>query len=124
MLKNSQLMVSLGPLYIKVYEYSFFCVVLLKVFVMERKQFLRTLGSGAAFALVFPCVGGCSKDKADGDIKEEPSGVDFTIDLDSEEGAKLKNNGDFMIKFGFSKKMGVYLNVLCIIHASPKMVLR
>lgn len=98
MLRNSQLRVSLGPLYIKVYDYPFFCVVLLKVFIMERKQFLRTLGSGAAFALVFPCVGGCSKDKGDGDIKEVPSGVDFTIDLNSEEGAKLKNNGDFILK--------------------------
>ena len=30
---------------------------------MERKTFLRTLGAGAAFALTFPCVQGCSKDK-------------------------------------------------------------
>lgn len=29
---------------------------------MERKQFLRSLGAGAAFAVVFPCVHGCSKD--------------------------------------------------------------
>ena len=29
---------------------------------MERKEFLRSLGAGAAFAVIFPCVQGCSKD--------------------------------------------------------------
>lgn len=65
---------------------------------MERKEFLRTLGAGAAFALTFPCVQGCSKDDDKGDIVEEPTGVDFTIDLNSSEGAKLTNNGSFILK--------------------------
>ena len=65
---------------------------------MERKQFLRTLGTGAAFALTFPCLQGCSKDSDNGDIEEIPSGVDFTIDLNSSEGAKLADNGSFILK--------------------------
>jgi len=41
---------------------------------MERKQFLRSLGAGAAFALTFPCLQGCSKDDApDGNVVEEPT---------------------------------------------------
>jgi len=63
---------------------------------MERKEFLRTLGAGAAFALAFPCVQGCSKD--DGGGLPIPTGVDFTIDLTSSEGANLQNNGDFILK--------------------------
>ncbi|MCK0158533.1 Rieske 2Fe-2S domain-containing protein [Cellulophaga sp. F20128] len=66
---------------------------------MERKQFLKSIGVGAAFALTFPCLGGCSKsDDVEGEIKEEPTNVDFTIDLDSAEGSKLANNGGFVLK--------------------------
>ena len=63
---------------------------------MERKAFLRTLGAGAAFALTFPCVQGCSKDENVG--LPVPTGVDFTIDLTSSEGLQLQNNGDFILK--------------------------
>ncbi len=65
---------------------------------MERKEFLRSLGAGAAFALTFPCLQGCSKDDDNGDIVEVPTGIDFTIDLNSTEGAKLANNGSFILK--------------------------
>jgi len=66
---------------------------------MERKQFLRTLGTGAAFALTFPCLHSCSSDSDEViDSIPVPTGVDFTIDLSSTEGAKLQNNGDFIIK--------------------------
>ncbi|MCK0146898.1 Rieske 2Fe-2S domain-containing protein [Arenibacter sp. F26102] len=65
---------------------------------MERKQFLRTLGTGAAFALTFPCLNGCSKDNNNGDIVEIPESVNFTIDLNSSEGAKLANLGSFILK--------------------------
>lgn len=67
---------------------------------MERKQFLRSLGVGAAFALTFPCLQGCSKDgdEVEGTIVEEPTGVDFTIDLNSAEAAKLATNGGFILK--------------------------
>ena len=65
---------------------------------MERKDFLRSLGAGAAFALTFPCLHGCSKDDDNGDVVEVPTGIDFTIDLNSTEGAKLANNGSFILK--------------------------
>lgn len=65
---------------------------------MERKAFLRSLGAGAAFALTFPCVQGCSKSDDGVDPQPIPTGVDFTIDLTSEEGAGLQNNGDFILK--------------------------
>ncbi|RIV69952.1 ubiquinol-cytochrome c reductase iron-sulfur subunit [Flagellimonas aequoris] len=65
---------------------------------MERKEFLRSLGAGAAFALTFPCLQGCSKDEVNGNIVEEPTGIDFTVDLDSAEAANLANNGGFILK--------------------------
>ncbi|MDC6390389.1 Rieske 2Fe-2S domain-containing protein [Maribacter sp. PR1] len=66
---------------------------------MERKQFLKSLGAGAAFAITFPCLGSCSKDNGeDGNIVEEPNNVDFTIDLTSAEAANLANNGGFILK--------------------------
>ena len=65
---------------------------------MERKEFLRSLGAGAAFALAFPCLQGCSKDEANGNIVEEPTGVDFTVDLNAAEAANLANNGGFILK--------------------------
>ena len=43
---------------------------------MERKEFLRSLGAGAAFALTFPCLQGCSKDEIDGNLVEEPTGIE------------------------------------------------
>lgn len=66
---------------------------------MERKEFLRSLGAGAAFAITFPCLGSCSKDNGiEGTIVTPPTNVDFTIDLDSAEAAKLANNGGFILK--------------------------
>lgn len=65
---------------------------------MERKVFLRSLGAGAAFTLTFPCVQGCSKGGDDRNPQPVPTGVDFTIDLDSEEGQGLLNNGDFILR--------------------------
>ncbi len=65
---------------------------------MERKEFLRSLGAGAAFALTFPCLQGCSKDDNGGEMIPIPTGVDFTIDLNSTEGQGLQNNGDFILK--------------------------
>lgn len=65
---------------------------------MERKEFLRSLGAGAAFALIFPCAQGCSKDEVAGNIKELPTGVDFTVDLSSGDAANLSNDGGFILK--------------------------
>lgn len=47
--------------------------------------------------MVFPCVHGCSNDCAETGLPA-PTGIDFTIDLDSQEGEPLKNNGRFILK--------------------------
>jgi len=65
---------------------------------MERKEFLRSIGAGAAFALTFPCVNGCSKSLNGAGPQPVPTGLDFTIDLSSAEGKGLQNNGDFILK--------------------------
>ncbi|UII75088.1 Rieske (2Fe-2S) protein [Flagellimonas sp. HMM57] len=64
---------------------------------MERKAFLRSLGAGAAFALTFPCLHGCSNDSEDLEQFPEPDGVDFTIDLTSAEATPLADNGGFIL---------------------------
>lgn len=66
---------------------------------MERKQFLRSLGAGAAFAIAFPCLGACSKDEGDeGGNTPVPTGVDFTLDLEAAENEKLADKGGFITK--------------------------
>ena len=65
---------------------------------MERKEFLKSLGAGAAFALTFPCLGACSKDDGNGNVVEPPTGIDFTVDLESTEGAPLTQNGGYILK--------------------------
>lgn len=66
---------------------------------MERKDFLKTLGAGAAFAITFPCLGGCTNDDSpEGAIVTSPTNVDFTIDLNTTEASKLADNGGFILK--------------------------
>ena len=69
---------------------------------MERKNFLKNLGAAAAFAVTFPCLHACSKDEStagdDGGNTPVPSGVDFTIDLESSEASKLAENGGYILK--------------------------
>ena len=67
---------------------------------MERKQFLRSLGAGAAFAIAFPCLGACSKDEGEpgGGNTPVPTEVDFTVDLQAAESEKLTRNGGFITK--------------------------
>lgn len=72
---------------------------------MRRKQFIKTLGAGAVFALTVPCIGGCTADSASSDPElESPSvangKIDFTLDLDAGENAALKNNGGYVIVDG------------------------
>ncbi len=64
---------------------------------MERKEFLKSMGAGAAFALTFPCLNGCSTDSENLDQFPEPEGVDFTVDLDSADAAPLANDGGFIL---------------------------
>ena len=65
---------------------------------MERKEFLKSIGAGAAFAVIFPCLGSCSKDEENGTIVTEPTGVDFTVDLNSDEAIALANPGGYILK--------------------------
>ncbi|MBC6998223.1 Rieske 2Fe-2S domain-containing protein [Cytophaga sp. FL35] len=70
---------------------------------MERKQFLRSIGSAAAFAVIFPCVQGCSSDEGGETQPEEgnlevPEGVDFILDLQASENAALANSGGYVLK--------------------------
>ena len=86
---------SIGAIRFHGFKRSFY----IKKLVMERKEFLRSLGAGAAFALIFPCAQGCSKDDdPEGTIKEVPTGVDFTVDLTSAEASNLAQNGGFILK--------------------------
>lgn len=63
---------------------------------MERKEFLRSLGASAAFAVLFPCVHGCSKQENEEPTFKEPEGVDFTFDLESTQAAPLSENGGWV----------------------------
>lgn len=66
---------------------------------MERKEFLKTLGASAAFAITFPCLHSCSTDSEEELIQVPvPTEVDFTLDLTSTEAAPLANNGGFILK--------------------------
>lgn len=65
---------------------------------MERKDFLRSLGGGAAFALTFSCLHGCSSDSvADPEVRPTPVGVDFELDLNAEGATELSKNGGFIL---------------------------
>jgi nitrite reductase/ring-hydroxylating ferredoxin subunit len=65
---------------------------------MERKEFLKTLGAGAAFALAFSCLHSCSSEGGGEEplIPEQPTGVDFTVDLNASLAANLQSNGGFI----------------------------
>ncbi len=65
---------------------------------MERKEFLRSLGAGAAFAVMFPCASGCSSNRREAlETFDEPTGVDFVIDLTNPDFSPLNNNGGFVL---------------------------
>ena len=63
---------------------------------MERKEFLKSLGASAAFAVAFPCLHACSSESGPED--DAPTGIDFTIDLSAPAAAPLQNNGGFILQ--------------------------
>jgi cytochrome b6-f complex iron-sulfur subunit len=65
---------------------------------MERRQFLESLGIGAAFVLTATCMQSCKKDDTTGTTP--PSGVDFTLNIDDTGNSALKVNGGFVISNG------------------------
>ncbi|MCJ7467858.1 MAG: Rieske (2Fe-2S) protein [Maribacter sp.] len=74
---------------------------------MERKEFLRSVGAGAAFAITFACLGGCLKEDPNPLTTEDPNantppdpvtGVLFTVDLSASTSSKLQNTGGYLTK--------------------------
>lgn len=66
---------------------------------MERRQFLESLGIGAAFVLTATCLQSCKKDDTGG-TTTPTTGVDFTINIDDAGNAALKFNGGYVISNG------------------------
>jgi cytochrome b6-f complex iron-sulfur subunit len=59
---------------------------------MTRKEFLNSLGLGAAFVLTTNCLNSCTKDSNTADS------VDFTIDLSDASNASLATNGSYVVR--------------------------
>jgi cytochrome b6-f complex iron-sulfur subunit len=64
---------------------------------MDRKDFLLTLGKGAAFAGLAFCVG-CNPNNTD--VPTAPSNVDFTLDLTQSANQALTNVGGSVVTNG------------------------
>ena len=65
---------------------------------VNRKDFLKTIGAGAAFALTYACLGGCTK--MDNPLPPDgitPGVVDFNLDLTAPENSPLLSNGGYVI---------------------------
>ncbi len=60
---------------------------------MERREFLESLGIGAAFVLTATCLGSCKSDAE----TPTPSGIDFNLDLNAAANTSLKNNGGYVV---------------------------
>lgn len=61
---------------------------------MDRKEFLTTLGIGAAAYACAVCFDGCQS--ADQVVDPAPTNVDFTLDLNDPANAALKSNGGYV----------------------------
>ncbi|NJN78011.1 MAG: Rieske 2Fe-2S domain-containing protein [Saprospiraceae bacterium] len=57
---------------------------------MTRKEFLGTIGIGAAFVLTASCLGSCTKDAG--------NAVDFILDLNDSANTALQNAGGYIVK--------------------------
>lgn len=59
---------------------------------MERKEFIRLAGKGAASALFLACLGACTKST----VAPSNAMVDFTIDLSSSQYSNLNTVGGYV----------------------------
>lgn len=97
---------------------------------MKRKEFLKTLGAGAAFAISYACLGGCSTNNLDENTPIDPAtGVLFTINLNDASSNALKNNGGYLIKNNvvIAKDMSgnfVAATVVCSHEQKKKVIFR
>jgi cytochrome b6-f complex iron-sulfur subunit len=64
---------------------------------MDRKEFLASLGIGAAFVAYSTCFEGCNVQNP---VASAPSNVDFTLDLSAAANNALKTNGGFVYNQG------------------------
>ena len=67
---------------------------------MERSEFLKKMGVGAAFALTATCLGGCAVENVTPDVGPEATaggGIDFTLDLNDAANANLSSNGGYVV---------------------------
>ena len=68
---------------------------------MNRNEFLKKMGVGAAFALTATCLGGCAVENIAPDSQTNTNNaVDFTLDLNSASNAALANPGGYVIVNG------------------------
>ncbi len=63
---------------------------------MQRREFLSTLGLGAATVVCAQCLNGCTQP----DPISAPTNVDFTLDLSNPAYAVLKNVGGYLYNGG------------------------
>jgi len=68
---------------------------------MDRKEFLASIGLGAASFAVLSCLG-CSKssDNSPSGTTAGPAGVNFTLDLSASANAALLTNGGYLVSNG------------------------
>ncbi len=64
---------------------------------MDRKEFLASLGIGAAFIAYSTCVEGCNVQNP---VSSAPSNVDFTLDLTAAANNSLKTSGGYVYNQG------------------------
>ena len=64
---------------------------------MDRKEFLASLGIGAAFVAYSTCLQGCNVANP---VDSAPTNVDFTLDLTAAANNALKTNGGYVYKDG------------------------
>jgi cytochrome b6-f complex iron-sulfur subunit len=64
---------------------------------MDRKEFLASLGIGAA---AFVCISGLQGCQVNNPVSEAPTNVDFMLDLTDPANGALKNNGGYIYKSG------------------------
>jgi nitrite reductase/ring-hydroxylating ferredoxin subunit len=66
---------------------------------MNRKEFLKSIGATAAFAITATCLGGCTGGEGDlFPVENTQTGVLLTLDLADATTSSLKNNGGYLIK--------------------------
>jgi Rieske Fe-S protein len=61
---------------------------------MTRKEFLKSLGLGAAAVALMTCLQDCKSDT----VAPAPTSVDFTLNLDDAANAELKKTGGYIYK--------------------------